>query len=378
MADENKEDRSLPASPRRLEKAREEGQVARSRELGAAAVTAAAIGGLWLAGPSVMASGASLLRSGLAFDRGAAMTTERALTRFGDLSFAAAVSFSPLLLVLAGAALLAAIALGGWNFTTKPLVPNFTRLSPLAGIGRMFSSEALIELAKATLKALALAAAAAWIIVFSIPELAATATAGNAGFALAGQVLIEGSAILLAVLAILAAIDVPVAIFRHGKRLRMTPVEMKQEMKELEGDPHVKARIRGLQRAMARRRMMAAVPTATVVVTNPTHYAVAIEWREGLRTPRVVAKGAGLVAERIREIARASGVALLEAPALARALNRHVEIGGEVPPALYQAVAQVLAWVFQVKAATGRGPAPPPPGDVAVPAGLDPAAGAAP
>ncbi len=377
MADESKEDRHLPASERRLQQAREEGQVARSRELGAAAVTAAMVVGLWVAGGAVLGSTGAILRAGLRFDQSTALSPERAMARLGDLSWAALATFGPLLLLLAVAAFLAAIALGGWNFTPKPLVPNFTRLSPLSGLGRLASAEAWIELAKAALKAVALAGTAAWFVWENLPAFSAAATAGNGGLVLAGETVGRAVVFLLGVLVALAAIDVPIVLYTHAKRLRMTPQEAKQEMKEMEGDPHVKARIRGLQRAVARRRMMAAVPKATVVVTNPTHYAVALEWHEGLRAPRVVAKGTGLVAERIKEIAREAGVALLEAPPLARALNRHVEIGGDVPPALYQAVAQVLAWVFQVKAAAGRGPQPEPPADVAVPPGLDPAEAAA-
>lgn len=373
MADDNQEDRTLAPSPKRLEQAREEGQVARSRELGAAAVTAVAVGALWFAGPAAVASGKALVAAGLTFDRAAVIAPGRALEQFSGLWLSAMATLVPLLLALAAAALLACLALGGWNFTGKPLVPNFSRLDPLAGLRRLFAIEAGIELGKSTLKALALAAAAAWAIADGLAALAATATAGAGGYALAGQAIGRGTALLLAVLVVLAAIDVPLALFTHARRLRMTAQDLKREMRETEGDPHVKARIRGLQRAMARRRMMAEVPRATVVVTNPTHYAVAIEWREGLRAPRVVAKGTGRIAERIKEIAREANVLLLEAPPLARALDRHVEIGGEVPQALYQAVAQVLAWAFQVKAAAGRGPIPAPPADIDVPPGLDPA-----
>jgi flagellar biosynthetic protein FlhB len=371
MADENREDRHLPASERRLAQAREEGQVARSRELAACAITLVAFGSLWFAGPYVLQASRSLLKAGLVFDRVAAMSSERALARLADQSLAALGILGPLLLLLAGAATFASLLVGGWNFTAKPLQPNFSRLDPVAGLGRVVSIDAWIELGKSVLKALGIGLAAAWVVLDAIPALGATASASG-GFAIAWDILIRGGAVLVAALAVLALIDVPLVLYRHASRLRMTPAEAKQEMKEQEGDPHVKGRIRSLQRAIARRRMMAAVPKATVVVTNPTHYAVAIEWREGLRAPRVVAKGTGLVAERIKSIARAAGVALLEAPPLARALNRHVEVGGEVPPALYQAVAQVLAWVFQVRAATGRGPEPQPPAEVVVPPALDP------
>jgi flagellar biosynthetic protein FlhB len=182
-------------------------------------------------------------------------------------------------------------------------------------------------------------------------------------------------------LALIAVADVPWQLWRHHQRLRMTREELRQELREMEGDPQLKARIRSLQRTAARKRMMAAVPRASVILTNPTHYAVALEYREGaMRAPRVVAKGIELVAQRIREIGAAHGVPILEAPPLARALYRHAELDAEVPPALYTVVAQVLAYVYQVRRwRTYGGTLPAEPVDLQVPPGFDPqaAAGAA-
>ncbi|MEO8849812.1 MAG: EscU/YscU/HrcU family type III secretion system export apparatus switch protein, partial [Casimicrobiaceae bacterium] len=185
--------------------------------------------------------------------------------------------------------------------------------------------------------------------------------------------------VLTGALLLIAAIDVPYALWRHYSGLRMSREELRQEMREMEGDPQQKARVRSVQRATARKRMMAAVPTASVVVTNPTHYAVALEYSEsGMRAPRVVAKGAGVIAQKIRELAAANDVPRLEAPPLARALYRHAEVGDEIPPALYTVVAQVLAYVYRVEIWRRQGGRMPDvPSDLDVPPGLDPAAAGA-
>jgi flagellar biosynthetic protein FlhB len=192
-----------------------------------------------------------------------------------------------------------------------------------------------------------------------------------------GSLVATGFFALVGGLAAIAAIDVPYALWRHYHGLRMTREEVRQELRESEGDPQLKARVRSLQRAAARKRMMAAVPTATVIVTNPTHYAVALRYDETMRAPRVVAKGMDNVAMRIREIAAAHEVPLLEAPAVARALHRHAELDAEIPQALYTVVAQVLAYVYQVRMWRRQGGrAPSAPTGLAVPDGLDPLAAA--
>ncbi len=374
MADTDREDKTLPPSPRRLEKAREEGQVPRSRELAGALIVAAAVGAFAAGGSTLVAAGGSLVRHGLTFDANLARNPERAFLRFSDLAGEAFAAWGPLALLLFVAAAAAPLALGGWNFTWKPVMPQWTRIDPLAGLGRLVSLDAWIELGKSVLKALVIFAVAGWVLWDFAGAFAALGAADPAsGLALAAHVLTRAGIALVLAIALIAAVDVPLAIFTHLRGLRMTRQEMVDEQRESEGDPQLKARIRSTQRAIARRRMMAAVPKATVVVTNPTHYAVAIEWREGMAAPRVVAKGTGAIAARIREIAAQAGVPLLEAPALARALHRHVKLDQAVPPALYNAVAQVLAWVFQLKRATARGERwPVPPDRVEVPAGLDP------
>lgn len=375
MAEEHDQEKTHPATPRRLEQAREEGQIARSRELTSAALMLlAAAGALW-GGQAMGGWFATLLARGLALDRKAAFDLPVAMDRAGSLAIDGFSMLLPALALLAAVALLAPLALGGWLFTTKPLMPDFSRLSPARWAGQLFSFHGAAELVKSVAKATLIAAAALlmlWncrediVLLLSAPPLQAIAHAAR----LTGLGFFAAAAALL----LIAAIDVPSQLWQHHRKLRMSSEEVRREMKETEGDPHIKQRIRTQQREMARRRMMSDVPKADVVVTNPSHFAVALAWNEGaMRAPRVVAKGSDLVATRIREIAQEHGVPVLEAPPLARALHKHAEIGAEIPAALYNAVAQVLAWVYGLRASRAAGrPQPAEPGDLQVPAGLDP------
>jgi flagellar biosynthetic protein FlhB len=268
------------------------------------------------------------------------------------------------------AALMAPLALGGWLFASKSFMPDFSRLSPLQGLGRMFSSHSLVELGKAIAKSLLVGGVGAWMVWRKLPEAVAlmNAPVQEALLHLMELVLyvcgvVSGSLLLV------VALDVPWQLWTFYKKLRMTKEEVKQEMKETDGDPHIKARIRQQQRAMARRRMMTEVPKADVVVTNPTHFAVALRYEEGgMGAPRVVAKGTEEVAARIRELAAEHRVPILSAPPLARALHRHVELGHEIPAGLYTAVAEILAWVYQLKHwHYSNGPQPSGPTELVVP-----------
>ena len=375
MAQENQEDRTLPPSERRLEQAREEGNVGRSREIPGALQVLAGAAALAFGGAFFTEQFAGVVRRGLSLGAAETFDTARMMARLGSISLEALLLATPFLGATLLIALAAPLAMGGWVVSSKPLSPDLNRLDPLSGLGRMFSLHGLAELGKAMLKSVAIAALAGWLAWLQRDEFAALiaqpfATAAFGTLALLGK----DALIFAAVLALIAAADAPITIWEHRRQLRMTPEEMRREQKEMEGDPQLKARIRSLQRENARRRMMSEVPKADVVVTNPTHYAVALAYREGeMRAPRVVAKGQGEVAARIRAVARENGVPLLEAPPLARALHRHVDIGHDVPHALYAAVAQVLAWVYQLRAAAAsRAPAPAAPGGLEVPAGMDP------
>jgi flagellar biosynthetic protein FlhB len=280
----------------------------------------------------------------------------------------------PVLALTLVATLAAPLLLSGWVFSGKAVAPNLSRLDPIRGLGNLLSTHSLVELVKALAKCALLAGLGAWSIAHSFDELQTLAVQDVAGATMRlGDLVGTGFFALVGGLALIAAFDVPYAIWRHRDALKMTREEIREELREAEGDPQLKARVRSLQRAAARKRMMAAVPKATVIVTNPTHYAVALQYEESMRAPRVVAKGMDRVAQRIREIGIEHGVPLLEAPSVARALHRHADLDAEIPQTLYAAVAQVLAYVYQVRVWKRQGGrAPVPPSDLPVPPGLDP------
>jgi flagellar biosynthesis protein FlhB len=271
------------------------------------------------------------------------------------------------------AAFVAPLFLGGWLFSTQAFEPKFSRLNPLQGLGRLFSSQSLAELGKTIAKSLLIGSVAAAVLWRALPQLLdllrePAAVAMPAALAVVGWTCVLVTASLLLV----ALIDVPWQLWSHHKKLRMTLEEVKKEHKETEGDPYIKAQIRRQRQQMARRRMMSEVPKADVVITNPTHYAVALRYEEGgTGAPRVVAKGMDLVAERIKALAAEHRIPLLEAPPLARALHQHTALGEEIPGALYTAVAEVLAWAMQLKRAA-HGERPPRPTDLPVPPDMDP------
>ncbi|RQU40169.1 flagellar type III secretion system protein FlhB [Burkholderia cenocepacia] len=374
MADESDLDKTEAATPRRREKAREEGQVARSRELASFALLAAGFYGAWLlAGPSG-AHLQTMLRGAFTFDRATAFDTHRMLSAAGSASLEGFAALLPLLALTGVAALLAPMALGGWLISQKTFELKFDRLNPISGLGRIFSIQGPIQLGMSIAKTLVVGGIGGIAIWRSKDELLGLATQ-PLGVALpdALHLVAVCCGTTVAGMLVVAGLDVPYQLWQYNKKLRMTKEEVKREHRENEGDPHVKGRIRQQQRAIARRRMMAAVPKADVVVTNPTHFAVALQYTDGeMRAPKVVAKGVNLVAARIRELAAEHNVPLLEAPPLARALYHNVELEREIPGSLYSAVAEVLAWVYQLKRFRSEGGAfPAMPVDLDVPAELD-------
>lgn len=378
MADnENGQERTLEPSAKRLADARREGQVPRSRYLAHFLMLGSAAGALFLLSSPLFDAGRRLVARGLSFDAASVADPTRMTARLAELAGAGLLAITPVLLILVAAAFGASIVIGGFNYAPGATAPKFGRLSPLKGFGRLFSLPSLMELAKVMLTALLLGVVGAWYLQSHLAEFAGLASESlTGGLAHFGTLVAIAFALLVATLALTSAIDVPFQIFHHRSKLKMTLEEARKESKETDGDPHIKSRIRQQQREIARRRMMAAVPKADVVVTNPTHFAVALKYIEGRhRAPVVVAKGADAVAEKIKELAREAGVPQLEAPPLARALHKHVELGDEIPAALYTAVAQVLAYVFQLRRfATGHGSYPKEPADIEVPEGMDPLA----
>ncbi len=377
MAEESDLDRTEPASSRRLEQAREEGNVPQSRELMAFMVLAAGAAAFWVLGGWLAQRSSGLLRHGLSFSREAAFDSA-AMTGWAlSLASEAFVVAGPVFLLAIAAAIATPFMIGGAVISPKAFQLDLGRLDPVRGLGRMFSWQSVAELVKAILKSLLIAGVLIWVVRHEQDQL----------FALLGQpvevalisfaqLLLRSFFALVLGLALIAAVDVPFQLWQYHDRLKMTRDELRREARESEGDPHLKARIRSQQREMARRRMMAEVPKADVVVTNPTHFAVALRYESGaMGAPVVVAKGMNLLAQRIRDLAGEHEVPVLEAPPLARALYRHVDPGDAIPATLYAAVAEVMAWVYQLRqyaASGGARAVPDAPLEIAVPEGMDP------
>jgi len=362
MAETDQEKTEQPTG-KRLDEARQEGRIPRSQDFNTAAVLLLAGGGLRMFGANIAAALAGLMHSGLQLSGAQVFDPKYALATAGNEVMHALLACAPLFGLTVIAALAAPMALGGWNFSVQSLAPDFTRLDPIAGFGRVFSLRAVVDLAKAFVKFL-LVSGTAFLVLRS--QAAHMLALGNepleTGVADAVRLVASAMLIMSGTLGLIAAIDVPWQLWQHHKQLRMTREEIRDEAKESEGSPETKGRVRRMQRDLLRRRMMHDVPTADVVVTNPTHFAVALRYDEGrMRAPRVVAKGADLIAARIREIATEHAVPVFEAPPLARALFHNVEIGGEIPTALYVSVAQVLTYIYRLKVARAAGQLPPEP-----------------
>ena len=378
MAEDSDLEKTEQPSQRKLDQAKEKGQVARSRELSTFSVLLVGGGTLWFMGASLTQQMVQLLHDGLTISQDLVFKPELIIPRLYDLSLDMLITFSPVLLMLLLAAFFSPLLMNGWLFSADSLMPKFSRMNPISGIARMFSAQSLVELTKAIGKAIVVGGIATWVIWHNRDDVLELATISTISAIPQMGSLVGGSFMaIVGAMLIIVAIDVPFQLYDHNKKLMMTKEEVRKESKETEGDPMVKGRIRSMQREMARRRMMEAIPTADVVVTNPTHYSVALKYSDsGMRAPTVVAKGSHLIAQRIREIAAENNVPILEAPPLARALHKHTEIGESIPEALYTAVAEVLAYVYQLKRyQTQGGERPQQPAELPVPKELDPASG---
>lgn len=375
MADQNAQDRNLPASPKRLQKARDDGQVPRSRDLGH--FTAIAAGGvlLTLSAPFLVDLLQTMLAKALRFNVGQLAHPGLMGEALWSLTLTMLLVIVPMGVIMALVAVGSGLAAGGLVWSIKPLTPSFERISPLAGMGRLFSWQHASDALKSSLLALILGVIGSLVLkdrmssyvnMMSVPLPKAIAYAGD--------LLLGGLMLLVLALALFAAIDVPLQRALHLKRLKMTREEVKQEFKEAEGNAEVKAHMRQRMREMVRHRMLAAVPKADLVVMNPTHYAVALKYDDKtMAAPRVVAKGADLLALKIRDLAKENKVPVLQSPMLARALYAHAEVDREIPATLFAAVAQVLAYVYQLRAAmAGMGPMPQHEPTPDVPVELDP------
>lgn len=361
MAEPDHHDQTETPTQKRQEDARRRGQVPRSRDLSAAAVTLAGGFGLYNLGAMLGGGLLRMMHSSFEITAAQAMDSSYLLAALGSAALRAALATAPLLGLMLSAAVLAPLAIGGWNFSATALLPQWQRLDPVAGLQRLFSLQGLIELLKSLARFSVVALVAVLVLRHQYSQFALLSTEPLRA-AIAHSLNLVGTALIAlgGGLAAIAAVDVPLALWQHNRSLRMSRDEIREETRDSEGSPEVRNRIRRIQQEQARGRMMAEVERADVVITNPTHYAVALRYDESrMRAPVVVAKGKDLLAQRIRELAREHAVPLLEAPPLARALHAGCELGDEIPARLYAVVAQVLTYVYQLRLAQRTGAAAP-------------------
>lgn len=371
MAEEDSsQEKTEEPTPRRLEKAREDGQVPRSKELTTTAVVLAGCLGLMIFGAYICQRLLDIMQFNFDLDRESIFDTSLMFKHLGNSFGDALFSLFPLFAVILVAAIAGPIALGGWLFSGKSLAPKLDRINPLSGLKRMFSVKSLVELVKAIGKVFVIVAVAYVLLHFTKDAwMGLSAESVERGVIHSVQLSITAAVILAASTIIIAAIDIPFQIHDHNKKLKMSRQDIKDEMKDTEGKPEVKGRIRMLQQEMAQKRMMSNVPQADVVITNPTHFSVALKYNpETMQTPVVIAKGVDHIALKIREIAKLNNIEFVEAPLLARAIYHTTDIENEVPEGLYVAVAQVLAYVFQLREfRKGRGQRPDYPRNLEIP-----------
>ncbi|TQV86699.1 flagellar biosynthesis protein FlhB [Aliikangiella coralliicola] len=351
MAETDSGERSEQATPKRLKEAREKGQVARSRELTTAMLLMMASVSLYSFSSSMGTGFANVATRAFSPDRKNIFTSNQMIASLGELLGDVLLSVAPFFLLLFSIALLSPLLTGGLAFSSKAMAPKANRMSPAKGFKRMFGMHALMELVKALAKVSVVFLVGYLVIIQVFPELIQLGQGeAEAGIGRAMDLVTRSFFLISLSLLVIALIDVPYQIWNHAKQLKMTKQEVKDEFKDTEGKPEVKGKIRQMQRELAQSRMMEAIPDADVVVTNPEHYSVALKY-DAIRSsaPIVVAKGVDVIAMQIRKVAIANDVAILPVPPLARALYHTTEIDQEVPHGLYLAVAQVLAYIFQMK-----------------------------
>ena len=347
----DRDERTEQPSEKRLREARERGDVPRSRELGNVAVLGCGTLALFATGPRIGAAAQAWLRDALTLDPAMLDQQDRLVAHAGQLLVGLLLPVLPLFGIALAACLIAPAAMGSLGFSGKAFQPDFSRLNPMSGLSRLYGRDGLAELLRSLLRVVLVGGSGAWVVHGAFSRLLAmphmdVATAVSTGV----HSVLVALMTMVGALGLLAAIDVPWQRFQHRSRLKMTRQELRDELKESEGNPEVKARVRQVARQMSQRRMMEAVPTADVIVTNPTHYAVALKYEAGrMRAPKVVAKGVDEMALSIRDVAGKHRISVVEAPPLARALYRHAQIDREIPVNLYAAVAQVLSYVYQLK-----------------------------
>lgn len=370
MAEDDSQEKTEEASGRKIEKAREEGQIPRSRDLTTSAVLLFGSIGLYFFADFMFARIIGLTRASFILSREAIFDTNAMISHLASAIYEGMMSMLPFFGLMLLASIIGPVALGGWLFSAEALQPKLSRMDPMAGLKRMFSVKALIELAKALAKVAVILGATIFVLNHYAQDMFRLVDEEvNLAILHSAKISIASTIILSAVTLVIAAADVPLQLYEYAKKLKMTKQETKDESKDTDGKPEVKGRIRQLQREMAQRRMMSRVPEADVIITNPTHYAVALRYDpETMATPIMLAKGGDNIALKIREIAKAHNIEIIESPVLARAIFHTTELDHEIPAGLYLAVAQVLAYVFQLRNhRRGRGEKPKYPRNITVP-----------
>lgn len=371
--DDSSQEKTEEASARKLEKAREEGQVPRSRDLTTTAVLMLAAIGLYVFAEFMGKKIIGITRESFTLTRATIYDPNAMIAHFVAAIYDGLFSIAPLMIILLIASIVGPIALGGWNYSTKAMEPKLNRMDPIAGIKRMFSVKSLIELLKSLAKVLVILGGTIFILKFFAQDMFRLVDEStNVAIIHSLEISILATIALCATTIAIAAIDVPIQIFEYNKKLKMSRQDQKDESKDTDGKPEVKGRIRQLQREMAQRRMMSNVPQADVIITNPEHFSVALKYDpETMDTPLMIAKGGDHTALKIREIAKAHNIDIIQSPVLARAIFYTTEVDQEIPSGLYLSVAQVLAYVFQLRNyRKGKGDRPVYPRNINVPRDL--------
>ncbi|OIP24824.1 MAG: flagellar biosynthetic protein FlhB [Comamonadaceae bacterium CG2_30_60_41] len=373
--DSSSQDRNLPASERKLKKARDDGQVARSRDLANLAVLGGGALTLMLLAPLMFEHIRGEMSAQLLFDAQTLKDPMIIINRLGTMTGVGLAASAVFAAIISTIAIVSTVAAGGWVASVKPITPDFSRLNPISGLGRLFSKEKATEVLKMSFIAVMLLWVGFSYLSSGMDTLGALVLQPSTrAIALLSEWLTHGAALMLLVLLIVALVDVPLQVFLHKSRMKMSHQEMKQEGKESDGNPQMKGRLRQRQRDIAQGNSVQAVPKADFVLMNPTHYAVALRYDDStMAAPQVVAKGADLLAFKIRDLAKENDIPVLQSPKLARALYAHAELDEDIPTSLYTAVAQVLAYIYRLKAAMrGDGPMPEEAPTPFVPPELDP------
>ncbi len=373
--EQGSQDRNLPASERKLKKARDDGQVSRSQDLSHLAVLGAGAIAVLSLSPMLFEHLKLSMAQQLSFDAETVRRTGSMMQRLGDASTVGTVGCIAFAAIVMTAAILSAVASGGWVSSLKPLMPDFSRLNPLSGFANLFSKKKLFDTAKMVLMTAILFAVAALFLKSGMQEVAAMLMQPSpAAISHLTQWMTGGLGLMLLVILLAAMVDVPLQMFLHKDQMKMSHQEVKEEGKESDGNPQLKGKLRQKQREIAQKSSVGAVPKADFVVMNPTHFAVAIRYDEAtMRAPRVISKGADLLAMKIRDVAKQHSIPVLQSPMLARALYANADLDQDIPSTLYTAVAQVLAYVYRLRAAMrGEGAMPAEVPQPFVPPELDP------